>query len=133
LPPWPPAATRRQVRRDAGEEICSSSYHPSFAVLLSHPNKDLVLAKGQHRAATRARPMHDHAGAVFEPQIAAAGRAETSLAGALRVSARKIGDAGELVDGAGRSDFLSSLTDAGPPTIHITYQNPAFLRSFLAV
>jgi hypothetical protein len=52
--------------------------------------------------------MHDHAGIVLEPQIAAARRAEASLARALRVSAGKIADIGELVDKAGRADFLNA-------------------------
>src|SRR5215469_7795271 len=80
--------------------------------LLSHSDEDLVFAEGQHRAGACALQMHDHAGAVLQPQIAAARRAETGLAGALRVSARKIGNAGELVDGAGSGDFVNSATGA---------------------
>src|SRR5215469_5323077 len=51
--------------------------------------------------------MHDHAGTVLKPQIAAVRRAETGLARALRVSATKIAYAGELVDRTGRADFLN--------------------------
>src|SRR5262245_33196422 len=68
--------------------------------LLSHSDKDLVFSEGQHRAATRPLQVHDHAGAVLQPQIAAARGAQTGLAGTLSISARKIGNAGELVDGA---------------------------------
>src|SRR5215469_5434449 len=51
--------------------------------------------------------MHDHAGTVLKPQIAAARRAETGVARALRVSATKIANTGELVDRTGRADFLN--------------------------
>jgi hypothetical protein len=68
--------------------------------------------RGQHYAAARALQMHDHAGVVFRPQIAAARRAETGLASALRVSARKVANARELIDGAGSADFLNAATGA---------------------
>src|SRR5262249_46449407 len=55
---------------------------------------------------------HDHTGVVFQPQIAAARRAETGLAGALCISAWKIGDAGELIDGSGSADLLNAATGA---------------------
>src|SRR5262249_23689555 len=64
--------------------------------LLTHANEDLVFAEGQHRARARALQMHDHAGTVLEPQIAVARRAEPGLARALRVSATKIANIGEL-------------------------------------
>jgi hypothetical protein len=83
---------------------------PPIRHLLSYPDKDLVFSKGQHRAGTRTFQMHDHAGAVLRPQIAAAWGAETGFAGALRLSAREIGDAGELIDRAGSSDFLKPAT-----------------------
>src|SRR5215469_3029182 len=92
--------------------------------LLSHPNEDLVFSEGQHRAGTRAFQVHDHARAVLQPQIAAARRAETGLAGALRVSARKIGDAGELVDGAGSADFLKTATGARNSADHFKRVGP---------
>jgi len=56
--------------------------------------------------------MHDHAGVVFQPQIAAARRAETGLAGALRISARKIVDPRELIHGPRSADFLYPATGA---------------------
>src|SRR5215469_15576621 len=68
--------------------------------------------------------MHDHARAVLQPQIAAARRAETGLAGALRVSARKIGDTGELVDGAGSADFLKTATGARNSAYHFEPVGP---------
>ena len=82
----------------------------SLAVLLIHPDKDLVISEGQHRATARALQVHDHPGVVLQPQIAAAGRAEAGLAGALRVSACKIGNAGQLVNRAGSADFLKPAT-----------------------
>jgi len=85
---------------------------PAPRRLLSHPNYDLVFSEGQHRAGARAFQVHNHAGVVLQPQIAAARRAETGFAGALRVSARKIADADELVDGAGGADFLNPATGA---------------------
>src|SRR5215470_1173331 len=78
--------------------------------LLTHSNDDLLFSEGQHCAAARALQMHDHAGVVFQPQIAAARRGETGLAGALCISARKIGDARELIDGARSADFLNPAT-----------------------
>ena len=45
---------------------------PRGALLLARPNEDLVLSERQHRAAARALQVHDHAGVVFQPQIAAA-------------------------------------------------------------
>ena len=89
--------------------------------LLSHSNEDLVFSEGQHRAATRALQMHGHAGAVLQPQIAAARSAQTGFARALRVSARKIGDAGELVDRAGRADFRNPATGARNSAQHFEW------------
>src|SRR6516162_3066375 len=91
---------------------------PAPRRLLSHPNYDLVFSEGQHRAGARAFQVHNHAGVVLQPQIAAARRAETGFAGALRVSARKIADADELVDGAGGADFLNPATGAPATGAH---------------
>ena len=52
---------------------------PAPRRLLSHPNYDLVFSEGQHRAGTRTLQMHDHAGAVFQPQIAAADELRPAL------------------------------------------------------
>src|SRR5262249_55917009 len=98
---------------------------PSLAGLLSHPDKDLVFAKRQHGAAARSLQVHDHPGAVLQPQIAAAGRAETGLAGALRISGREIGNASELVDRAGRGDFVNPATRARNSADHFEWVGPS--------
>src|SRR5215831_13501615 len=92
--------------------------------LLSHSDEDLVFAEGQHRAGACALQMHDHAGAVLQPQIAAARRAEPGLAGALRVPAREIGDAGELVDGARSADLLDPAAGARDSAEHFEWIAP---------
>ena len=79
---------------------------------LSHPDKDLVAAEGQHRPGARALQVHDHAGAVLQPQIATARGAQTRRAGALRVSPAKIGDIVELIDRARGTNFFNPTTGA---------------------
>src|SRR5215813_4496551 len=92
--------------------------------LLSHPDKDLVFSEGQHCAAARSLHVHDHAGVILQPQIAGARRVQTGLAGALRVSARKIGNAGEFVDGAGSGDFVNSAARARNSAEHFEWIAP---------
>src|SRR5262245_11146495 len=74
--------------------------------------------RGQHRAVARALQVHDHAGTVLQPQVAAAGMAKAGLAGAFRVSAEEIGNAGKLVNRAGSADFLNPATGTGNSADH---------------
>src|SRR5262249_27895610 len=91
---------------------------PPIRSLRSHPDKDLVFSKGQHRAATRSLQVQDHTGTVLQPQMPVPRGAQAGFAGALRVPAWKIRDAGELTDGAGRADFLDPATAACNGTEH---------------
>ena len=92
---------------------------PASCRLLSHPNDDLVYPEGQHHAGTRAFQMHDHAGVVLQTTNRCCPTGSNRLCGALRVPTGKIGDAGELVDGAGGADFPNPADRAHNTAKHL--------------
>src|SRR5262249_411022 len=91
---------------------CRSVRHATTCRLLGHPYDDLVFSEGQHRAGARAFQVHITPASFSTHKSLLPDELRPALAGALRVSARNIGDAGELVDRARGADFLDPATRA---------------------